>query len=346
MDRTRLSDSDPADGGSGQTASGHRCSVACPGIFDDYSFALCLTHDVDRVYKTYQTLYDALSERQPRHLKTLVSGSEPYWQFADIMAIEDEFDVRSSFYFLNEKRLFLEKSAIAALRPRNWIRYTGHYDINDPDVVDVIQRLDKGGWEVGLHGSYDSYGDRTRLLYEKNALENVLGHPITGGRQHYLNLTVPETWRYHRDVGLRYDASLGSSTEYGFRVEPAGEASGNITGENGPYHGVLRPFDDDFLVFPLTVMDAALMDAAPNREAAWRKVRGILREASEKRAVFTVVWHPRLLNREEFPGYRWVYKRLVEEALSMDAWVGPIEDAYREIVRSDCPMHKEGPRQG
>lgn len=315
----------------------HRCSVACPGVFDDYSFALCLTHDVDRVYKTYQSLYDAVTQRRPSDLKTLVSDVEPYWQFEEIMAIEEEFGVRSSFYFLDEKRLFRDKPGAAALDPRNWTRYTGHYRIEAPALVEIIRKLERGGWEIGLHGSYDSYGEPERLTTEKERLEGILGHSITGGRQHYLNLDIPETWRYHREMGLKYDASLGSSSEWGFRMGPQGVADAESNRYRSPYYGVIRPFDDEFLVFPLTVMDAALMESAPSVDAAWASLRDLLREAAENRAVMTIVWHPRLFNRQEFPGYRTVYERLLEEAESLGAWIGPVEDAYREIVRSDCP---------
>ncbi|MEF8779277.1 MAG: hypothetical protein V5A46_01190, partial [Haloferacaceae archaeon] len=143
--------------------------------FGDHSFALCLTHDVDRVYKTYQAIYYGLRERDPYHFKTLLSGEQPYWQFEEIMSIEDSFGVRSSFYFLTEKRLFRDTPPKRWLRPKNWIRYTGHYRVSEPRVAEVIRRLDAGGWEVGLHGSYDSYDDAERLEREKVELERVLG---------------------------------------------------------------------------------------------------------------------------------------------------------------------------
>jgi len=126
--------------------STQRCSVACPGVFDDYEFAVCLTHDVDRVYKTYQSVYYSLTERRLHHLKSHFSDAKPYWQFEEIMALEDRLGVRSSFYFLDEKRLLTHKPPSEWLQSTNWIRYTGHYDITDPSIVDTIQTLDRGGW--------------------------------------------------------------------------------------------------------------------------------------------------------------------------------------------------------
>ncbi|QSW99422.1 polysaccharide deacetylase family protein [Haloterrigena alkaliphila] len=282
---------------------------------DDYEFALCLTHDVDRPYKTFQSLYYAAAERDPSHLRSLVTDERPYWQFEELMALEDDLGVRSAFYFLNEKRL-REKSPSEWLAPRNWMLYTGRYDVRDPEIVDVIRALDDGGWEVGLHGSYESYDDRQRLRYEKGVLEDVLGDRIRGGRQHYLNTNVPETWDHHRSIGLRYDASYRASPTYGF---------------DGQYD-VLRPFGDDFVVFPLTIMEIALRANTPSVDAAWRECRRLLEEACERNAVMTVLWHPRYFNTDEFEGYRTLYERTIREAKALGGWVGPPGECYERLV--------------
>ncbi len=283
---------------------------------DDYEFALCLTHDVDRPYKTYQHLYYAITDRDLSQLTSILSRDRPYWQFEEAMALEDRLDVRSSWYFLNEKNLFREKSTWGWLQPKNWQLFVGRYDVTDEEIVDVIQRLEQGGWEIGIHGSYESFDHLERLRYEKHVLETIVDSPIVGGRQHYLNLERPQTWAYHRDIGLQYDASLGSSTEYGF---------------NGQYD-VIRPFDDEFVVFPLTIMETALVGEAQSIDSAWESCRRILEEAAENEAVMTVLWHPRYLNESEFPGYRMIYERMIREAKSMNAWVGSCRSYYHEFL--------------
>lgn len=277
-------------------------------------FALCLTHDVDRPYKTYQALYYTLTERNLRHLSALRPGTNPYWQFESLMALEDELGVRSAFYFLSEPGLS-ERPLGQWLRPRYWVEHLGRYDVRTPRMAAVVEALDAGGWEVGIHGSYDSYDDADRLRTEKATLEEVLGHPVMGGRQHYLNLAPgTRTWEHHRSVGLAYDSSLGSSVEYGF--------------EYG--YDPIRPFDDEFVVFPLTVMEVALLRNAESVEAAWAECERLLEEAAANDAVMTVLWHPRLIG-DDFPGYRELYRRLIERALSMGAWVGPPGEWYDRL---------------
>ncbi|WP_255196473.1 polysaccharide deacetylase family protein [Halorarius litoreus] len=274
---------------------------------DDYTFYLCLTHDVDRPYKRlHHTLYYTQAERSLSHLKSLLPSVNPYWQFEDIMAIEEEFGVTSAFYFLNEQHILQTWEPRRWLRPIEWVQFLGRYDVTSPAIADMIRTLDAGGWEIGIHGSFHSYDDRARLHHEKEVLEAVAGTDVVGGRQHYLRLSIPETWRHHRAIGLDYDASLGDSTRYGF---------------HHGYHPV-TPFDDDFLVFPLTLMEQAL-EQHSSVEARRAVCDRLLTEAADHQAVMTVLWHPRYFNEEEFPGFRFLYRWLIERALELGAWVGP-----------------------
>ena len=282
---------------------------------EESTFSLCLTHDVDRPYKTYQSLFYAVKDRDPYHFRTLLPNSRPYWQFEEVMKLEDDLGVRSAFYFLNEQNLFRDRPPREWVCPESWKLYAGRYSLHDPEIADAIRKLDEGGWEVGLHGSYESFQDRERLRYEKETLEEVLGHDVVGGRQHYLNLDVPDTWRHHRDIGLQYDASLGSSTEFGFR--------------NG--YDIKRPFDDDFVVFPLTIMENALPDPGENFERAWGECRRLLEEAADNGATMTILWHLNKFNDRDFPGYRALYRRIIEYAQDFGAWIGSPAEMYERL---------------
>ncbi|MFP8956778.1 polysaccharide deacetylase family protein [Natrialbaceae archaeon A-CW3] len=289
-------------------------------MLDDYEFALCLTHDVDRTTKSFQAPYYAVKDRDPSHLLSLVNDERPYWQFEEIMALEDDLGIRSSFYFLNEPCLFRDRPIREWMNPNRWILHLGRYDITAPEVQQVIRTLDAEGWEVGLHGSYHSYRDVDRLAEEKETLERILGHSVLGGRQHYLNLQRPKTWEYHSEIGLKYDSSLGSATEWGFRHTK----------------DIYQPFDDDFVVFPLTVMEVALMASHGGDVSACKDACDeLLREASEDQRIMTVLWHSRYFNEDEFPGFRELYVYLIEKAQNMGGWVGPCGTFYEEYLSEE-----------
>jgi hypothetical protein len=294
-------------------------SESAPVAADGYEFALCLTHDVDRPYKTVaQSLYYALRDGRLPDLSAHLRGENPYWQFEDLMELEDDLGVRSALYFLTERRL-TELSPSELFDPSTLVQQFGRYDVQSDPFRSLLTRLDEGGWEVGFHGSFPTATDRERLDYEKRRIEEVLDRPVLGGRQHYLRLAVPTTWHHYADVGLRYDASLGSATDYGF--------------EYG--YDVRRPFDDDFVVFPLTVMETTLPDPGSRPDDAWAACEDLLDEAAANDAVMTALWHPRYFNDDEFPGYRRLYRRLVEAALDRGAWVGSPGELYCEYLESD-----------
>jgi hypothetical protein len=287
-------------------------SASLPG-----EFALCLTHDVDRPYKTYQGLYHGLRRGSGYHLGTLRPGVNPYWQFETIVDIEAEFDVRSAFYFLDEPSLFAYRPR-AWLRPANWVEHAGRYDVTAPAIREVVGDLDDGGWEVGLHASRLAASDPDRLAAEKERLEDVLGHRVRGCRHHHLRLDG-DTWHHHRAAGFDYDASLGHADMAGF--------------QHG--HAPRRPFDDDFLVLPLTAMEVALPDPGENRRRARSEVDRLLRTAERHGAVMTALWHPRYFNEREFPGYRDLYRYLIRRALAAGAWVGPPRDLVDALTAGD-----------
>ncbi|MFC6718691.1 hypothetical protein ACFQGT_15630 [Natrialbaceae archaeon GCM10025810] len=282
---------------------------------DRYSFALCLSHDVDRVYKTPQNhLFDSISERDPRELVGMFSGKNPYWQFERIAALESELGVRSSFNVLDEQRLG-ERPKAEWATVSGWSRYTGRYDVTDPQLVSTLRVLLDGGWEIGLQGSFCSPEDRTRLEYEKERIESAIGAELVGNRQHYLNLTEPDTWAHHRAIGLGYDTSLADPNELHF--------------QRG--YDLLRPFDDEFVVFPWTIMDQTVMESGDSTDDIRANCEAVLEEARAHGSVLVLDWHQRVFTDEEFPGWGDAYRWTIERAMEMGAWVGTPGEFYEAI---------------
>lgn len=282
-------------------------------------FAVCLTHDVDRPFKTYQAVYDAVRERSIDRLRDLRPGVNPYWQFETITDIEERFGVRSAFYFLNEPPLWAHEPR-EFVRPKNWVEHLGRYDLTASPIREVITDLDEGGWEVGLHGSREAASDPERLAVEKRILESVVGHGIRGCRHHHLTLDG-RTWEYHSEVGLAYDATLGAVEEVGFRHGYHPLAAGD-----GPFH-----------VFPLTAMEVALPDPGVRPAAARAAVDQLLETAARNEAVMTVLWHPRYFSDAEFPGYRDLYRYLLRRGNEADAWIGSPGELLALADRNAAP---------
>ncbi|MDY6905674.1 MAG: polysaccharide deacetylase family protein [Thermodesulfobacteriota bacterium] len=257
-------------------------------------FVVWLTHDVDRVAKTLvHGVYYSVSDKKPYfHIKSFFSRENPYWNFDRIMELEEKYNARSTFFFLNEsiKPKMTDK--------KSWILSFGRYRIKDKIIQETIKKLDSNGWEIGLHGSYNSFDNKALLLSEKNELEKIVKHPIFTSRQHYWNNKIPATWQIQADLGIHYDATFIEKDDVGFK------------------HDVIfpfRPFNDGFIVFPTVIMERYLLAKASN---SIHKAKIIIDKIIEfcrlHRTVMTVLWHQRFLNRNEFSEYYILYEYLLD----------------------------------
>lgn len=278
-------------------------------------FTVCLTHDVDRVRKTYHYLTHDIRKGRWKNLRFPISGRDPYWNFERIMEMEDRHGVRSTWFFLEESIPF------QLSRPRSWPLSLGRYSVREKEIADVIRRLEAGGWEVGLHGSFRSYRSAELLKKEKAILEDVLGKPVTGVRQHYLNLEIPSTWRFQREAGFTYDASFGYRRGLGWRRDR------------------IRPFLDresGMWVVPLAIMEYNLFaEAAGCPERACAVAKELIAQAESRGAVLTVLWHPHLYSEADFPGYAMVYEKIIEEGIRRGAAFRTCREVAGEAADSE-----------
>ena len=160
---------------------------------DGQPFAVCLTHDIDTVYRsalskgcaTLSSLKNGYFTQALASARQIRSKKLPLCNFREIMALEEEYGARSSFYFL-------------ALAPRD---QDYAYDVKD--LEGEIGTIADAGWEVGLHGGHRAYCDPQALAAEKRRLEAVLGRPVVGYRNHFLRFRVPETWEHLSRAGFR-----------------------------------------------------------------------------------------------------------------------------------------------
>ena len=280
--------------------------------------AICLTHDVDRVRKTkFHSIYYFLKERKLHHMRSFLKGEEAYWNFDKIIEIEKKHDVRSTFFFLNEQDLFKDRPSTSILKPSEWVLYYSSYRVAGPAVAEVIRRLDRESWEIGLHGSYQSCEKGYLIRREKQTLEAVLGHKIVGVRQHYLRLNIPDTWNLQREAGFDYDSSYGPHQAVETRIEWI-----------SPFH----PFNTDFIVIPVTIMDGYLFSTCGNdANLAWERCLEILKWTRKNHGVVTVLWHSQRFNEQEFPRWPKIYEKIIVEGKKMNAWIATARQVYEAL---------------
>ena len=273
---------------------------------------IALSHDVDRVKKSYQYFTHSLKyllkgdlKNSGYHMRSFF-GEDPYWNFQEIIDIESSYNVKSTFFFMHETIKFkpFDKS--------NWQLSLGRYSLHDPKIIETIQYLDENGWEIGLHGSYNSFKDKELLSNEKKILENILGHEVLGIRQHYLNLN-DDTWNYQKECGFKYDSTFGYTRDIGFKEEK---------------YLPFQPFNDDFAVIPQIIMDSNYMA----KENKWDEYLKILDKAEETGGVVVINWHQRDFNDKEFPNHKQIYMQMIEEGINRGATFKSLLEHYNDFT--------------
>jgi peptidoglycan/xylan/chitin deacetylase (PgdA/CDA1 family) len=244
-------------------------------------------------------------------LRTLARAGrarDPYWNFERWAGEESRRGFRSCFYFCPPA-------------PRTRHEYDAHYTMDDTlefegrrtTVRGMVRALAERGFEIGLHGAYLSHLDTEELAREKRQIEEALGQPVAGIRQHFLRFEAARTWPAQARAGFGYDTTLGYNEAIGFRAGIAAPF---------PAWDAERGAPLDMLELPLTAMDGALfrtmkLDAA----AAAAKVREHLERVEAVGGLAVLLWHPNAAAEEHFPGWWPCYLAALDHIAARSAWV-------------------------
>lgn len=274
---------------------------------------VCLSHDVDRVRKTYQyvtktgkALLKGQFGRAWKMLKKGFGAQSPYWGFDTVIDIENKYGVKSTFFFLEES------AKVKLLKLKSFKIALGRYHVNEPKVAEMMLYLDENGWEIGLHGSYYSYNNVALLKREKKAIEDVLRHEIIGIRQHYLNWDE-RTWGCQKEAGFKYDSTLGYTRAIGYKED-------NVA----PFYPCKGT---DFCEIPLVIMDSCFEDDKDR----WEKLEQIIAQAEKENGIIVINFHTNNFDEVEFPAYKRNYVRLIETLKERGAEFMTMGEAYEKI---------------
>jgi hypothetical protein len=280
-------------------------------------FAVCLTHDVDELFKTYQWISRPLSflahgdffrfKNQVNSFLQKIRGKEPYYTFEDIMGIEKDLGAKSTYFILKESGKLRLNSK------KTWYLYGRNRSLSSPEIQSLIRRLTGNGDEVAIHGSFFSYKDPVLLQKETRELEQLLNIKVIGTRQHNLNLEIPASWNYQIEAGLKYDTTLGFKDTIGFRW-----------GTSFPFFPLNGKETLHLLEIPLIIMDICF-ESSSNKMS---DCLGIADEVKKYQGVLTILWHPPCFNTLEYPGSRDIYIKINHYCLEKGAWIARACDIY------------------
>ena len=272
-------------------------------------FAIALTHDVDTPWRWTRIGVRGAAARLKRHVRAGRSGpalrearalsavpahklrrTDPNWSFERILRVEAARGARSTFFVMAGHGHPADGAAPEAyqrLRPR------------------LVELLQAGGAEVGLHGSYTAAESESALAAEKVELEALAG-PVRGHRYHYLRLDPHANLAPLERLGFAYDSTLGFADAPGFRA--------GIAHPFRPWDAELdRPLD--LVEIPLAAMDVTFSEdhyLGLSASEAERRLIGLVDRAAEHGGGFSVLWHTDRYDPATSRGWDRLYLRLLE----------------------------------
>lgn len=180
-------------------------------------FTFIPTYDVDIAY---QCLHHSIIKNVFLFYKELFKGNfNKVIEQGNVFSgrKKDSFDVFNWLDELHEKHKLQPIYFLLKLLNKS------KYDVNVLASSKAIKKLYKQLSEkylVGLHPSYKSSEDENGelLVAEKNMLSNIIQKTITVSRNHYLKLTIPQTYRTLTQKGFANDYSMAFASINGFRA--------------------------------------------------------------------------------------------------------------------------------
>jgi hypothetical protein len=274
----------------------------------DKDFAVCISHDVDFLlrYRTARNIIKSIGVAILGHksikqtikvTKNYIQSKkdykkDPFFTFDYIRDMEIKYGVKSSFYFMIGGTSKLDN----------------FYNIYDEKVLNLINDLDCGGFEIGYHGSFNTFNDLSLMRKEKEILDNILENKKYGARQHCLRFKAPYTWRIQEKLGILYDTTLVFADKAGFRC-----------GTCFPFkpYDVLKDRVIDIWEIPLIVMDATLMEkeySCLTPEDSYEKIISLVKVVRKYGGVFSLLWHNSSLDKYNYKYDQWIlqYERIME----------------------------------
>ncbi|MEO8205306.1 MAG: polysaccharide deacetylase family protein, partial [Chthoniobacterales bacterium] len=235
--------------------------------------------------------------------------------FSPWVEAEKKHGFRSTFFF------FASKISKRHVRDNvyRWEDLTW-YRGSECRIADLVRDLDETGWEIGLHGSFNTAHDAEMMLEQKLDIEQFLKTPMISTRQHNLHFDSQETPQIMEKVGFAVDSTLGFNRDIGFRA-----------GTSYPFH--LWDASTNrwmkLLEIPLILHDCALLrkdNLDLDVESAFALCKKIIDQVAEMRGVVTLLWHPESYIK---PYWFELYTRLLDYIDSQNGWGASAAQIYR-----------------
>ena len=239
------------------------------------SFCFNMTHDIDLVNSGWKS--SIRKNLQKGHfiqavttfIKKMTKRLDPYQNLEEIIQIEKELGIQSTFYFLpkNDNQKGIQNA---------------DYDIKNPYIQQVIQQLQNdSNFNIGLH-TPSLKSVNPEIINE--CIQKIDSDNIISNRFHYLALQQRDLVHFE-NTSIETDSSLGFAEHIGFRHSIA-----------WPFH----PFNFEknramkIMEQPLVIMDVTLTNPKYmhlSEEESLKSIEELINKTRKVNGTLTLLWH-------------------------------------------------------
>jgi len=178
---------------------------------------------------------------------------------------------------------------------------------NNRNFKSLIRRLSDYA-VIGIHPSYASSLQPSLMVMETARLAKILKLEIEHSRQHFLKLSLPDTYRNLINNDILHDYTMGYAEVAGFRASICTPF---------PFFDLDQDMATNLIIHPFAVMDGTLFEYTKQTpEKATQTINELISEVKKVGGTFIPLWHnPTLNNEGEYKGWLDVYIRMVEEGV-------------------------------
>ena len=216
---------------------------------------------------------------------------DPFDTFNYQLNIQKKYKLKPIYFFL---------LADYGLNDKNLSHENRHFQSLVKSIADYA--------EVGIHPSYGSNKQKGKLAQEIRRLERTVKRDIHRSRQHFLKLSLPETYRNLIEADIHEDYTMGFAGDLGFRA-------GTCTPY--PFYDLDEEVECKLTIYPFQLMEATFkyyLKVSP--EKALEHLKPIIDEVKAVNGTFISLWHNESLSDEdEWEGWRTVYEGMVAYAV-------------------------------
>lgn len=159
--------------------------------------------------------------------------------------------------------------------------------------------------KVGLHPSWHSGDEPTLLNTEKKFLDGIINKEVTCSRQHYIRLTLPDTYQQLLATGITEDYTMGYATVNGFRASMASSFY---------WYDLQKEEATRLLLHPFCYMDAnSFFEQKLTADKALHEMLSYYHQVKKVGGTLITIWHNPFLGKDKlFEGWKEKYTDALE----------------------------------